>query len=73
MNPTLKQFYDNELLRENVKEFFIKTLKEMAIDRVFGKQAISGLYEAKKMVDLAFDKLEETYGLKNNHTIDNAR
>ena len=59
----LRQFYSNEIEREAVKEFMIQNLKEMAVDRVFDKKAVAGIYEGKKAIEKAFDKLEELYGI----------
>ena len=72
MNP-IQQFYLNENMRESVKEFFLLALKEIAVDRVFGKQTISGVYEAKKTIDLAFSKMEELYAPKEGPISSNSR
>lgn len=64
MSKLLKQFYDNEGEREAVKEFMFEALKELAVERVFDKQSVSGIYEGKKAVEKAFDRLQEIYGQK---------
>jgi hypothetical protein len=72
MNP-LQQFQLNEILREAVKAFMIEQLREMAVERVFDKKAISGIYEARKVVDATFDKLEELYAEKKKPLIESSR
>jgi hypothetical protein len=64
MDNILKQFYENSPQRDAVQAFMIEQLREMAVERVFDKKAISGIYEARKVVDIAFDKLEELYAVK---------
>lgn len=49
-------------MREAVRQFFTHVLSEMAVERVFEKRPVSGIYEGKKAVDKVFDKLEESYG-----------
>jgi hypothetical protein len=61
MNP-LSLFYQNEVEREAVREFFIKNLEEMAVERVFDKQSVAGIYEARKVITRSFDKLDELFG-----------
>lgn len=57
----LKHFYEDEHTREAFKAFQIQVLHEMAVDKVFDKKAIAGMYEAKKVVERSFEKLEETF------------
>ena len=61
MNP-LALFYQNEAEREAVREFLIKNLEEMAVERVFDKQSVAGIYEARKVISRSFDKLDELFG-----------
>jgi len=59
---SLKNFYTNSVEREAVKQFLFETLREMAVKRVFEKQTVSGIYEANKVIERVFDRLEELYG-----------
>ncbi len=61
----LNQFYNEETKREAVKTFLIERLKEMAIETVFDKKATAGIYEARKVIDRAFERLEELYKPKS--------
>jgi hypothetical protein len=69
----LKQFYDNEPMREAVQAYFMASLHDLAVERVFGKQTISGVYEAKKVIEKSFEKLEEEFSTKPKPTIHNSR
>jgi hypothetical protein len=73
MNEILRQFYNTEAMRETVKAFMIEVLKERAVDKVFNKKAIAGVYEARQTIDDAFDKLEELYGVKDKPVITNSK
>jgi hypothetical protein len=59
---TLGLFYANENEREAVKEFLINTLKDIAVEKTFNKEDVSGIAEARQLVDKAFDRLSELYG-----------
>lgn len=61
MNPLLS-FYNNIHEKEAVKKFFQETLEAMAVERVFEKKDIAGIYEAKRVLDDSFDKLDTLYG-----------
>ncbi len=69
----LQQFYTNETMREAVKAFLIDQLKEMAIETVFDKKATAGIYEARKVIDKAFDKLIELYKPEEKPVIESSR
>ncbi len=62
MSLHLKQFYEQEGMREAVREFMIAELRELAVERVFNKQTIAGIYEGRRVIDQAFNKLDEIYG-----------
>lgn len=60
MNP-LVIFYRDETMRDAVKDFMVAQLEQMAIDRTFNKEDITGIAEAKELVDKTFSKLKELY------------
>ncbi len=51
----LANFYANESEREAVHEFLIETLKDLAVQKVFAKESIDGIYEAQETIRLAFE------------------
>ncbi len=69
----LHTFYNNQAEREAVKAFMIETLALRAVDKVFTKQAIAGVYEARKTIDDMFDRLEELYKPKEKPVIQSPR
>lgn len=72
MNP-LKNFHSDVHTREAVHAFMLEFLREKAVDKVFSKQAIAGVYEAKKIIDEAFNKLEEMFAEKKAPVIESSR
>lgn len=72
MNP-LNSFYQDVHQREAVKAFMIEQLEEMTIENVFNDKQITGLYEAKLLVDKMFNTLEETYKQKEKPVIKSMR
>lgn len=70
---TLKQFYDNENMRETLRAFFDQQLREIAVTKVFSKDDVSGMSEAKEVLDSVFTKLEEIYATKKEPVIESSR
>ena len=65
MPSSLKDFYLNEVMREDVKTYLIDFLKIQAIDKAFAKQDVSGIAEAKEALDKAFDNLDILFAPKS--------
>jgi hypothetical protein len=57
MNQHLIAFYNNQGQRETVKLFLIEVLKEIAVEKSFEGEPVTGIKEAKDTIDKAFDKL----------------
>ena len=72
MNPLI-QFQQDEHTRDAVREFFIQQLGEMAIARVFEREDVSGIADAKETIDKAFSKLQDLYEPKKKPLIDSSR
>lgn len=62
MNPLLKQFYNDEHMREAFKEFIVYNIKQYAIEKVMAKEDISGIADAHDIIIQSFIKLKENYG-----------
>lgn len=58
MPNSLKDFYLNDVVREDVKTYLIDYLKIQAIEKAFAKEDVSGIAEAKECLDKAFSNLE---------------
>lgn len=54
----LKDFYLNEVMRDDVKAYLIDYLKMQAIEKSFKREDTSAIAEAKEILDNAFDNLE---------------
>jgi hypothetical protein len=69
----LKVFYDNADMRETVRAFFDQQLREVAVTKVFNKEDVSGMSDAKEVLDSVFVKLEEIYATKKDPIIESSR
>lgn len=58
MPSSLKDFYLNEVMRNDVKTYLIDVLKTQAIEKTFNREDTSAIAEAKDILDKAFDNLE---------------
>ena len=70
----LRDFYYNEHLRKEVQEYLVTYLKARAIEKVFDREDVSAIAEAKELIDDAFDNMEVLFAQeKKKHTVDEAR
>lgn len=58
-------FYDQESVREAVKDYMRSLLDESALKDVYKGNDTSGYKEARATVDKLFARLEELYGQKD--------
>lgn len=68
----LQQFYLDEATRDDVKNFMMSVLEEVAVERVFGGKNVVGILEAKELIEKSFSKLEEIYKVKKEVKQDSA-
>lgn len=74
MNKDLLQlFWQDEHTRDAVKAFQIAMLEEDAIKRVFKEEDVSGLPEAKKLIEASFKRLDEVFKQKDKPVSSNNR
>lgn len=73
MDRTLRQFYDNEQMRNSVKEFLISSLKDIAVEKTFSGENVDGIKDAKELIESAFRNLEVSYGKIKEPVISNSR
>jgi len=62
MDKILQQFYAVEAMRVTLEEFMIDTLKQMAVEKTFEGENVTGIKEARELVTKMFDRLDELYG-----------
>ncbi len=63
MNPLLT-FYNDKNLNEAVMAHFMDSLKDLAVMKAFKGESVTGIAEAKIVLDHAFAKLEAAFGEK---------
>ncbi|MCK9370994.1 hypothetical protein M0R04_13875 [Candidatus Dojkabacteria bacterium] len=75
MPSSLKDFYLNEVMRNDVKTYLIDFLKVQAIEKAFNREDTSAVAEAKEALDKAFDNLEVLFSpqVKEKEQINEAR
>lgn len=54
----LKDFYINESMRNEVKGYITDFIKVETLRKVFEREDVSGVAEARELIDKAFDNLE---------------
>lgn len=72
MPNSLKDFYLNENMRNEVQTYLIDFLKVQAIEKTFKRENTEHIAEAKEVLDKAFENLDilfasksESKGIKN--------
>lgn len=55
---TLKDFYLNEVMRNDVKVYLMNFLREDAANKSFKRESTEHIADAKEAIDKAFDYLE---------------
>lgn len=73
MNQHLKQLHTNVGQRETLKLYMIEILKELTVEKAFAGEDVTGIAEARKLVDRFFEKLDEDYGEEKPVVISNSR
>jgi hypothetical protein len=63
----LKIFYDQESVRNAVKEYLLSTLDSKVLDDTYAGRDVSGYKEARKTIQEFFSRLTEKYGTKEKH------
>jgi len=61
---SIQQFYRDVETRDNVKNYLIEYLKEEAVKKVFAKEDVSAVAEAKEMIEKAFENMSLLFDKK---------
>ena len=64
MNP-LNQFTNDVNMRDEVKGFIDAFIDTEAVKRIYAREDVSGIADAKELIELAFNDLINTYAPKN--------
>lgn len=55
---SLQEFWNDKDTKNNVQEYLINYLKEEAVRKLFDKEDVSAVAEAKEMIDKAFTNMD---------------
>lgn len=69
----LQAFYADQHTREAVKSFLLEQLDEIALDRIYKGENVSGIKDAKQTIEYAFIELGERYEPKKEKEILSSR
>ena len=61
---SLLEFYQDKDTRENVHNYLVEFLKEEAVRKLFNKEDVSAVAEAKEMIDKAFENMNIIFAKK---------
>lgn len=67
----LKIFYDQESVRNAVKEHLLTTLDAQVLQDTYAGRDVSGYKEARKTIQEFFSRLTELYGTKEKSSTTN--
>lgn len=75
MDKSLQSFYNDHDTRDNVHAYLVEFLEQEAIKKVFAKEDVSVVAEAKEMIDKAFTNMELLFEskVKKKESINEAR
>lgn len=75
MPSSLKDFYLNEVMRNDVKTYLLDFLKVQAIEKTFNREPTLHIAEAKEVLDKAFENLDILFSpqVKEKEIINEAR
>ena len=75
MPSALKDFYLNEVMRNEVKTYLIDFLKVQAIEKAFAREDTSAVAEANEVIIKAFENLEILFSpqVKEKEQVNEAR
>lgn len=70
----VQDFYTNQVLRDSVRAYIEESFRVEAVDRVFKREDVSHIADAKGLLDVAFANMElEFQGNKQTNQTNEAR
>lgn len=69
MSKSLKEFWLDKDMKNNVQEYLIEYLKQEAVRKIFEKEDVSSVAEAKEMIDKAFDNMDLLFATQTKDKI----
>jgi len=64
MSKSLLEFYNDKDMKDNVYNYLISELEKEAIKRVFDKEDVTAVADAKIVIEKAFDNLDTLFNSK---------
>lgn len=61
---SLEEFYKDGAMRDNVRNYLIEHLTGRALEKIFNREDVSGMAEAKETIEEAFNNLDALFGPK---------
>ena len=61
---SLQEFYNDKATKENVHLYLIEFLESEAVRKVFNKEDVSAIAEARDVIDRAFENLDDLFQSK---------
>lgn len=68
---SLVNFYQDEITREEVKNFLFQECDRYALEKVYNKEDTKGVAETKEVIERAFSELESLFKRKKEKEITN--
>jgi hypothetical protein len=69
----LQQLHNDKATTDLFKEFFVGVLEEETIKRVFAKKDITGIAEARELLDKVFNRLDDIYKVEKKRVQPNSK
>ena len=71
MSTLLNNFYNDSHTREAVKEFLLKNLNDLALERVYNKGNTEAIADAREVIENSFTELRELFEKKKDREVEN--
>ena len=65
MNPTLSRFNGDEQTKAELIAYLHDFIAEEGVRRMFARESVEHIADAKELIDGAFEQLSIDYGIKN--------
>ncbi len=67
MSKSLLEFYQDTDTKNNVHSYLVDFLKEEAVRKVFDRENVESVAEAKEMIDKAFENMDVIFKPKQEY------
>jgi hypothetical protein len=68
---SLQEFYNDKETAANVKKWLHQICEEEVLKKVFNREDVSGFADARDIIDIAFEKMDEMFAPKPKKNTDN--